>query len=637
VKSDGRLAHEIEFSRRIAFRLETAEDFGETKMADIPPTQNRFHTLRVHATGLGVFTILSLFWLWPLPLHLTSRLPGEHDIWLFLWNFWWVKKSLLELATSPFWTDWAFHPPGVSLLYHALTPLNSLLAIPFGSGILAYNTLFIASFALSGYATYLIAHHVTGKISPAILAGYVYAFSPFHWSHLHHLEHLSIQWTAFWFLALLRLKERRTTGRAFAAGIAFALVFYVNTYLGLFSVILGAIWMTFDLVASRRVEGFRPVLRSYGLVTSVGGFLTAPVIVAMARQIGDPGLFKVPLWIKSAQSLDLLALITPGRLNPLLGEWHPLMPLYDRFTAGEPTGYLGLSVIALAALGALRHPDSRRRIFLALAGIFVLLSLGPVLHVAGRAEFGGFFLPLPQAVLQDLPAIGSARVPARYLSVAMLFVALLAGMGYEALRAFGARHGDPARHGRLGKGMTVLAAALVVVEYATGAIQTTEPRRPEYCAAIAEDPTDVAVMDLPLRISRDPKEWWRAADPANDFGWLQTLHGKRSLTGPISHTALNRRNFLFFLESRSLKPLVSEEADTGGWPDRKAALAELARLRIRYFVLHREFYRRMGRAALERDQNYLASHLGLGRWIETDGTIVYAAPGAPPGFGQLVK
>jgi hypothetical protein len=594
-------------------------------MIESSTAQTKPSLLRTHATGLGVFSLLALLWLRPLPLHLTSRLPGEHDIWLFLWNFWWVKKALLELAASPYWTDWAFYPAGVSLFFHALTPLNSILAIPMGSGVFAYNLLFIASFALAGYAAYLVAHRVTGDAAAAIVAGYIYAFSPFHWSHLHHLEHLSIQWTAFWVLALMRRDERPTRGRAALAGLAFAIVFYANVYLGLFAALLGAMWLVRDFFRSRGGGDPAFSLRNWIWVAIVGGLLTAPVILGMAAESGDAGNFKVPFWIKTAQSLDVLAFVTPSWRNPLLNRWHPLMFLYEHFTAGESTGYLGLSVIALAAFGALRHTDRRRRFFVILAAAFVVLSLGPLLHVAGTSNFAGLTVPLPQALLQNLPAIGAARVPARYLSVAMLFIALLAGMGWQALHLAGRQR------------WAFLLAALVIAEYAVGPVETTAPRRPDYCAMIAKDPDDVAVMDLPLRVARDPREWWRAVDPANDLGWLQTLHGKRSLTGPISHTALHRRNFRFFLDSLALAPLVSETDSRGAWPARDAARDEIRRLRIRYFVLHRGTYARMASGAYDRDREYLETYLGFACLTENREVSVLGSRDAPETFAQVVK
>lgn len=544
----------------------------------------------------------------PLGLHLFTHLPGEHDIWLFLWDFWWLKKALFELHVSPYETNWVFHPVGVSLLYQALTPLNGLLAIllaRLGGSIFAYDVLFIASFALSGYAVFLTARRITdnggASVAASAIAGCIYAFSPFHFSHLHHLEHLSIQWTAFFFLALLRFTELRSRPRALLVGITFALVFYANVYLGLFSLLLGIAWFIHDMTIARGEGTVAGSLRSWLIVTLVAGILTGPVAVAMAALASDPGLFKVPLEIKTAQSLDLLAFITPSFRNPLLNAWHPLMPLYDLFSAGEPIGYLGLSVIALAVIGAWGHTDPRRRVLVALSSLFLVLSLGPVLHIAGRSVFAGIVIPLPQALLQSLPAIGAARVPARYLSVAMLFIALLGGMGWQVLWSSGRRF------------IALAAVMVLVVEYATGSIQLTLPRAPAYCFEIARDTQDVAVMDLPLRISNDPTEWWKSMDPARDLGWLQTIHGKRTLTGSISHTALNRRNFLFFLESIPLKPLVSEEGDSLSWPSPENARSEIERLKIRYFVLHKPVYDRMAPGDFERDRDYLEKHLGFRR------------------------
>lgn len=554
---------------------------------------------RDHGVALLVFIFISLAWFLPLPLHAFTRLPGYGDIWLTTWNFWWMKKALLELGTSPWFTDWVFWPQGVDLSLHALSPLNSLFSIPLqllGGIPLAYNVIFLAAFALSGYAAFLIAHDLTADRAAAYFAGYAFAFSPFHWSHLHHLEHLSIQWPAFLVWALFKARATwmgpdGTNGSRWmaTAGLFHAMTGYVNPYLGLFCGVLVAAAFLRD--AWRRGAG---CVRFWLPYLAVAGLLLAPLAVLMFRATALEGSFRVPLWIKVHQSIDLLALITPSPNNPWLRGWFPLMPLYGTFTAGEPIGYLGWSVIGLALWGAWRARFRERRFLAACALLFLLLAMGPFLHVAGIVRLpGGDPVPLPQLVLQLLPGISAARVPARYLAMATLFVALLAGAGLADLRL---RRLRPGR-------FTVLVFALLVLEYWNAPFAATEPLRPRYTALLASEERDVAVLDLPVRIAQDPAEWWRSMDPG-DQGWRQALHGKRTLTGSISHTALQARHFRFFLDSPLLAPLVSNDpgplvAEPG------EARRQAQELKLGFIVLHRGVYSRMERGSLERDRAYI--------------------------------
>ncbi len=571
-----------------------------------PPLEDEHDRLGVsgHATAIGLFTAVSLAWFLPLPLYWFTRLPGYGDIWLTTWNFWWVQKAVMELGVSPWFCDWVFWPLGVDLSLHALSPLNSFAAIGLqrlGGLPFAYNTLFLGAFALSGYAAFLITHELTADRAAAYFAGYAFAFSPYHFSHLHHLEHLSIQWPAFLLWALLGARRaRRSQGRSrpwmlVAAGF-FVVTTYVNPYLGLFSAILLLVTVAADLLShrSRAVA----IAGDWAVFGALAGAFLAPLGLVMARAATSSGQFQVPLWIKVYQSLDLLALVTPSPNNPWLREWFPLMPLYGTFTAGEPIGYLGFSVLALAFWGW-RRSWCVERSYLALgAVVFVILALGPVLHLAGIVRLpDGTPIPLPQGLLQVLPVISAARVPARYLALATLFVALLSGLGLAALRRRRSRPGL----------LTGLLFLLLVLEYWNAPFAATEPRTHPYASVLAADPDDVAVLDLPLRIDTDSREWWRSVDPG-DQGWRQHLHGKRVMTGSVSHTALNAAHFRFFLESPLLRPLVSPDGHDQP-VDTALARAEISRLRLRYLVLNREIYGRMRPEDLERDRRYIREAL----------------------------
>ena len=59
----------------------------------------------------------------PLALHPASTEldDGTLDCFQFIWNVWWMRVSLLDLHTNPFFTRYLFYPQGVSLLFHTLS------------------------------------------------------------------------------------------------------------------------------------------------------------------------------------------------------------------------------------------------------------------------------------------------------------------------------------------------------------------------------------------------------------------------------------------------------------------------------------------------------------------------------------
>ena len=119
-------------------------------------------------------------------------------------------------------------------------------------------------------------------------------------------------------------------------------------------------------------------------------------------------------------------------LNEVLSfSWHPLhltralLPAYDAPLFSEYVAFLPLTGLALAVVGAWHwRRDAAVRPWLILIIVALVLALGrftPVYHLLGR-----------------LPGFDLFRVPARWLAVAALGAALLAGLGWQRLADFAA-------------------------------------------------------------------------------------------------------------------------------------------------------------------------------------------------------
>ena len=70
------------------------------------------------ARGLAAFGFLGFATIaltWPIAVSLDESFATHADYFSNIWNFWWVRKSLFELGTSPYWTDFLFFPDGISL------------------------------------------------------------------------------------------------------------------------------------------------------------------------------------------------------------------------------------------------------------------------------------------------------------------------------------------------------------------------------------------------------------------------------------------------------------------------------------------------------------------------------------------
>src|SRR5437879_4795293 len=180
-----------------------------------------------------------------------KAMPSSGDPWQYLWGIWYVGRAFSTFPPPLLWTDLVFFPlgfdipflPGVGLI---LGP-GALLKPVFGL-VLTYNLLWWLSFALAGYAMYVLVRRLLGEWVVAFVCGGLFAFSSYRL--IHSVEHLPIVMASFlvplFALALLRVGERPSGGRAAAcalvlaasAGISWYCTVSLLVYLGLATLVL---------------------------------------------------------------------------------------------------------------------------------------------------------------------------------------------------------------------------------------------------------------------------------------------------------------------------------------------------------------------------------------------------------------
>ena len=162
-----------------------------------------------------------------------------------------------------------------------------------------------------------------------------------------------------------------------------------------------------------------------------------------------------------------------------------------------------------------------------------------------------------------LPGLNFIRTPSRFMLLAMLGLAVLAGIGFERLSARVSRS-------RL---LAMAVGALLVVEFAAFPLGV-EPYRVEIPAVdrwLAAQPTPFVVAEVPLPDSRDVnrRELRQTLFMLHAMAhWQKTVHGYSGLRPPL-HDALYRSLLRF--------------------PDEES-LASLERLGVTYVVVHTDLY-----------------------------------------------
>ncbi len=196
----------------------------------------------------GLFLMLSILHTWPLTAVLPSQIKGDHDAVL---NVWTLGAIAQQLARDP------LHPLDVNMFYpfgDALATLdpqlaNGTLAAPVTwvsrNPVLGHNVFILATFVLSGLTMFLLVRELTGSVAAGLIAGCLYAFSPFRTSRLSHSHMLAGFWLPLMLLWLHRYVAEPRWGRLLAVVVLFvaqALSSWYFAAMGLVAALVVGIW-----------------------------------------------------------------------------------------------------------------------------------------------------------------------------------------------------------------------------------------------------------------------------------------------------------------------------------------------------------------------------------------------------------
>jgi hypothetical protein len=439
----------------------------------------------------GAYLLLTLAATYPLFLHPLTTVPPGGDTWLYYWDLWWVKRSLLEHLQSPFVTDRVHYPYGAALYFHTLNVLPSAAAAPIAAVLglpAAYNAIVLASFVLSGYFTYRLALDVIdATASPAsrsrtlaaFVAGAAFTFSSYRMGRLFgHLDLLFTPWLPLTALLALRLRDRPSRVLVVAVGLCLAATALTAWYYVLCLTIFMVI-----VAADRRAAAVR-------LAAAFAVFLAviSPVLVPMLAHGGE-GRTSNPALDASLFSPDLLAFVTPPYFHSIWGSlvdgaYHA----FGRPGSGiEGVAFLGFAPIALALL-AIRE---RRLpgVWIAVIVVFAALALGPDLHVAGWTVPVVSWV-MPYRLLAAAPYLDIARVPARFVVMAAMGVAMLAAFGARRILAGASPGGASAIASSL--------VALIACESLVVPLPTQTTATPRFFERLRAEPGPGVILEAPI-------------------------------------------------------------------------------------------------------------------------------------------
>lgn len=357
-------------------------------------------------------------------LLLGGMILARGDVYAYFYPYWSVRNAALLAGYIPLWTPDVFM--GAPLLANSQVglfyPPNWPLA-PFDppAGI-ALSLVLHSAWGMLG--VYALGRQTLGVARlPALLAALLFGMGGYLGGKAEHINQFqALAWMPWVFLLLDRLGQARRWRGIGLLGAALALQFLAGhpqtvfiTLVGLG--VYGLVWPRGAKANNSTTATQRDTARSVrsrvvmvGLLAAAGG-----VMLALAAPQWIPTLELAGQSYRGAGADPQRALAFS--LSPFL-VGRGLLPSYDSLIFSEYVAYPGVIGLGLAGIGMLAGGRGRR--------VWIILL------AAGLALALGAYNPV-YWLLANLPGFSFFRVPARWLALAALALALLAGLGLQAL------------------------------------------------------------------------------------------------------------------------------------------------------------------------------------------------------------
>lgn len=302
----------------------------------------------------AAYLVLTLVMTWPLAAGLATEVPSDlGDSLYFMWAIDWSASQIVGILSgdlgrlATFFDANAFYPERLALAYSDHIIPQALQALPLlaftDNLILVYNLLFLSTFVLSAFGTFLFVRELTGSPRAAFVAGLLFAFAGHRIAHLAHLNLLSAQWAPF---VLYGLRRYFVTGRRMVlAGAAVALTVQnlSSGYYLLFFVPVTTVYVLWEMAANGYWRS-RRMWTDLAVAGAVVAAATAPFLLPyLALRDRLPSLREVDEVRR--YSADVYAYLTA---SPDLRAWGDVFRAYPR-----PEGYSfpALMPLLCAAVG----------------------------------------------------------------------------------------------------------------------------------------------------------------------------------------------------------------------------------------------------------------------------------------------
>ena len=552
---------------------------------------NSYERIKEHLIVIIGYILLTIVLTYPIVLNISTKVTAKGgDVWVYLWNIWWLKKSLFELGISPYYTYYMFYPTGISLAYTTMSLYNSFLAIIlryFFDLITTYNILILSTFVLSGYFMYLLTKYFIGNKIASFVSGIIFAFSPYHTiTSFDYLNLATIQWIPLYILFLFKtMNENNKKNPIMAAFFLFLISLSEFQYMGfafIFTVffLLYHLWMEKEKILNKNfVKRFFISILFFGIMALP--FLY-PLLVNPHTNVSLVSFY---------YSQDIVSFFIPSNFHPIFGKYS--LDVLTAITADNmnfggifPIGYIVIFLVGFYAINKeegvgwilskiniaksmLRNPKVIKRLLIVISLVIIILYylfrsnipeylvgisfvlFYTILYILIRERkisfwalsailffllamgpflriLGSFhsIFIMPYLFLMALPGFSIFRTPYRFDLFLMLSLAVLSAYGIKEILLSVKRKNI----------VMFIISILIIFEFLVIPFPMSSVEVPEIYIKISKESDNFAIMDIPIspysRIYSNIS--WEHNIPIYLF--YQIHHNKKIVGGYISNT-----------------------------------------------------------------------------------------------------
>ena len=264
---------------------------------------------RTNLAAVVAFAGLTALLTYPQVREFTTSVPSHSDPYFSMWRLGWIAHAIRNAPGQLFDAN-IFYPERLTLAYSDAMLLPGVVFAPlFWAGtspVIIYNLALFSAFTLSGFTAFSLARLVTGNVGASLVAGVIYAFAPYRFTHYMHLELQLVFWIPMLLFVIHRSLPQLTVrdGVLFGAILGFQLLSCI--YAGIFAAMFCAVFVPCLAVTGGRP--FRLSIKPLMAAIVMTGLLALPYVYAYVgarRYRRNPQRRAVPALQRFARELPV--------------------------------------------------------------------------------------------------------------------------------------------------------------------------------------------------------------------------------------------------------------------------------------------------------------------------------------------